>query len=121
PLPRPISVQARPQGCLVQSRSAPPLHTTRSSAIAPITLEAHLHSLSSLGPVGARHAPSPIVNVPLAQGKERNAAAGAPRKNEDLIPDEDYVPSCHPSLTASTRCSADRLREHGSGRLCGCF
>ncbi|KAG1815738.1 uncharacterized protein BJ212DRAFT_1481495 [Suillus subaureus] len=40
-------------------------------------------------PVGAGHAPPPIVNIPLAQGKEI--------KNEDFIPDEDYVPSCPPS------------------------
>ncbi|KAG1846758.1 hypothetical protein DFJ58DRAFT_915287 [Suillus subalutaceus] len=66
--------------------SQPPI--TQSST----TFKARLRDLRT------GHALSPIVGTPLAQGKERNAAADAPPKNnKDWIPYEDHVPSRPPS------------------------
>ncbi|KAG1805532.1 uncharacterized protein BJ212DRAFT_1391321, partial [Suillus subaureus] len=67
-----------------------------------------------------------ISDVPLAQGKERNAAADAPRKDDQCIPDEDRVslpPSPNPDsrqLTTAGQTNAN-TGEHGSSRLCFCF
>ncbi|KAG2351718.1 hypothetical protein BDR07DRAFT_1467142, partial [Suillus spraguei] len=38
----------------------------------------------------------PVVNVPFAQGKERNAAAGAPGKDPDIVPDDEDIDTTHP-------------------------
>ncbi|KAG0703897.1 hypothetical protein DFH29DRAFT_874170 [Suillus ampliporus] len=66
-----------------------------------------------------------IVDVPLAQGKERNAAAGAPTNDDDLIRDEDYIPSTPPSPNPDSqqRPAGGQIDigDHGTGRLCGCF
>ncbi|KAG2349241.1 WD40 repeat-like protein [Suillus weaverae] len=92
---------------------------------ATTTFKVRLHHLSTWRPVRAGHASPPIVIVPHAQAKERNAAAGAPRRNEDLIPDEDHVPSRPPSPNPDSQqppaAAQITTEEHGSGRLCGCF
>ncbi|KAG2141107.1 hypothetical protein DEU56DRAFT_283933, partial [Suillus clintonianus] len=65
-----------------------------------------------------------IINVPLAQGKEWNAAADVPSKDDKWIRDEDYV-SPPPSLNLDSRQPPTggqiNSGEHGSGRLCFCF
>ncbi|KAG2106990.1 quinon protein alcohol dehydrogenase-like superfamily [Suillus discolor] len=93
PLPRPI---VNPHDDF-----QPP--TTQSSAPTPTTFKSRLSTWWSLQ---INHASTAIADVPLAQGKERNAAAGAPRrKNDEWIPDEDHVsspPSPNPDLQQPT-------------------
>ncbi|KAG2052695.1 WD40 repeat-like protein [Suillus hirtellus] len=98
--------------------------TTQSSAPTPTTFKSRLSTWWSLQ---TNHASPAIVDVPLAQGKERNAAAGAPRrKNDEWIPDEDHVsspPSPNPDSRQPTTAGQVKTNagEHGSSGLCFCF
>ncbi|KIK45508.1 hypothetical protein CY34DRAFT_801589 [Suillus luteus UH-Slu-Lm8-n1] len=65
------------------------------------------------------HVSPTIVDVPLAPGKLRIAAAGAPGGDDDLIRDEDYVPP--PSPSPNSRPGIFDAGQHGSGRFCFCF
>lgn len=100
--------------------------TTQSSAPASSTFKSRLHHLSTWRPFQTGHTSPAIVNVSFAQGKERNAAAGAPRKDDEWIPYEDHVsppPSPNPDsrqLNAAGQIKTD-AEEHGSSRLCFCF
>ncbi|KAG2338712.1 WD40 repeat-like protein [Suillus weaverae] len=69
-------------------RSAPPPvpPTAPPPVAAATTFKSHLRHLFTLSP---HHATPPVVNVPFAKGKERNAAAGAPGNNPDIVPYED--------------------------------
>ncbi|KAG1873743.1 hypothetical protein DFJ58DRAFT_759967 [Suillus subalutaceus] len=97
----------------------------KSSATAPTTFKTRPHHLSTWWPARATHASPPIVDVPLAPGKLRYATAGAPTFDEDLIRDEDYVPSTPPSPHPNSQRPSTGVQvtagQHGSGRLCGCF
>ncbi|KAG1752492.1 uncharacterized protein EDB91DRAFT_1077871 [Suillus paluster] len=64
------------------SRSAPAPATTQSSA-APTTFRARIHRLSTWWPIRPGHPPPPVVDVPLAWGELRHAAAGAPPTDDD--------------------------------------
>ncbi|KAJ8596238.1 hypothetical protein M405DRAFT_805806 [Rhizopogon salebrosus TDB-379] len=81
-------------------------------------------SLSNWWPLHASHTPASVVDVPLAQGKLRHAAADAPKANDDeYVRDEDFDPTCLPNPN-SQRASTPVLTnggEHGSGRSCLCF
>ncbi|KAG2336882.1 WD40 repeat-like protein [Suillus weaverae] len=117
PLPRPL---VNPHEILLIT-PAPP--TTQSSAPASTTFKSRL---SSWWPLQTDHASPAIVDVPLAQAKERNAAAGAPRKNDEWIPDEDHVstpPSPNPDSRQQTTAGQVKTNagEHGSSRSCFCF
>ncbi|KAG2118379.1 hypothetical protein DEU56DRAFT_144911 [Suillus clintonianus] len=59
--------------------------TALPPAAAPTTFKAHVRHLFTWRP---DHAAPPVVDVPFAKGKERNAAADAPGRDEDLVPDE---------------------------------
>ncbi|KAG2156285.1 hypothetical protein DEU56DRAFT_906447 [Suillus clintonianus] len=113
--------------CLKLQVAARPISTlpnTESSATASTTFKARLHNLLNWWPNRTGHALPPIVDVPLAQGKERNASADAPPKNSgEWIADEDYVPSRPPSTNSNSQPPAVQINtgEHGNGRLCGCF
>ncbi|KAG1771254.1 hypothetical protein EDD22DRAFT_842834 [Suillus occidentalis] len=87
--------------------------TTQFSTINTSTLTSHLYRL---WPLQTNHT---IVDVPLALGKLRNAAAGAPGDDDDLIRDEDYVSP--PTLSPNSRPGIASLGQHGSGRCCFCF
>ncbi|KAG2115853.1 uncharacterized protein F5147DRAFT_649284 [Suillus discolor] len=124
PLPRSLSVQAITQRLSdtdspENSRSTPPPLTTQSSATT--SFRSRLHQLSIWRPVGAGHTSLPVVNTPLAQAKERNAAAGAPKKNKDYIADEEYAPSRpsspDPHSQQPPATAPITTEEHGSGRL----
>ncbi|KAG1721356.1 hypothetical protein EDD22DRAFT_974742 [Suillus occidentalis] len=94
---------------------APP--TSQSSAInTSPTLPSRLHRL---WPLQTNHKSPPTVDVPLAPGKLRNAAAGAPGDDDDLIRDEEYVPP--PSPSPNSRPGIANAGQHGSGRFCFCF
>ncbi|KAG1902686.1 uncharacterized protein F5891DRAFT_1022938 [Suillus fuscotomentosus] len=115
PLPRPI---VKPNDDNYR------LTTTQSSTPTPTTFK---YRLSTWWSLQTDHASSAIVNVPLAQGKERNAAAGAPRrKNDEWIPDEDHVsPPPSPNPDSQQPITAGQVRtnagEHGGSQLCFCF
>ncbi|KAG1776069.1 hypothetical protein EV702DRAFT_1046457 [Suillus placidus] len=104
---------------LERRRHPPP--TTQSSTInTSPKLASPLHRL---WPLHTNHASPPTVDVPLAPGKLRNVAAGAPgdHDDDDLIRDEDYVsppPSPNP---AGSRPGIVNTGQHGSGRFCFCF
>lgn len=101
-----------------QSRFARLPPPSKSSTATPTTFKSRIRHLL----VGLR-----IVNVSLAQGKQRNAAAGAPAKDDnDLIRDEDYVsPPPSPTPGSQPQSAARPINvtsgEHGSGRSCFCF
>ncbi|KIK31504.1 hypothetical protein CY34DRAFT_19856 [Suillus luteus UH-Slu-Lm8-n1] len=98
------------------SRSLP---ATPSS---PSPFTASVRNVSSLWPVRRSHTPPHIVDVPLAQAKERNATAGAPKKDEDIVPDE-YLdpPSPNPDSQQPAAAVQTSTREHGGDRSCFCF
>ncbi|KIK42623.1 hypothetical protein CY34DRAFT_804684 [Suillus luteus UH-Slu-Lm8-n1] len=84
--------------------------------------------------------PTKVTDVPPAQAKEvrsvhflisckisfmksqRNAAAGAPKKDEDIVPDE-YLdpPSPNPNSQQQTTAVQSASGEHGGDRSCFCF
>ncbi|KAG2741924.1 hypothetical protein P692DRAFT_201810016 [Suillus brevipes Sb2] len=115
PLPRPL---VNPH-----ENFQPP--TTLSSVPASTTLKSRLYSLSTWRSLQRDHASPAIVDVPLAQGKERNAAAGAPRKDDEWIPYEDHVsPPPSPNPDSQQPSAAGQIKantgEHGSN-WCFCF
>ncbi|KAJ8580478.1 YVTN repeat-like/Quino protein amine dehydrogenase [Rhizopogon salebrosus TDB-379] len=69
------------------------------------------------------HAVPSIVDVPLAQGRERNAVAGAPKDDEDLVPAEytDDPPAANTNPRQPTAAMRNNTGQHGSSRLCFCF
>ncbi|KAG2060146.1 hypothetical protein BDR06DRAFT_1002669 [Suillus hirtellus] len=119
PLPRNYSFTAQETTHLRMNARENSRHTTEpSSAATSTTFMARLRDL------WMGHALSPIVDVPLAQGKERNVAAGAPLNNKDWIPDEDHVPSRPVSPNPNSQhplAVQINAREHGSDWLCSCF
>ncbi|KAG2141106.1 hypothetical protein DEU56DRAFT_900785 [Suillus clintonianus] len=82
-------------------------------------------TIKSWWPIRKGQTSPAIVDVPLAQGKERNAAADAPAKDDGWIRDEDYVSSpTSPNPDAqrlSTSAGQTTSGEHGSSRVCFCF
>jgi hypothetical protein len=112
PLPRP----------LVNPHENPP--TTQSSAPASASFKSPLRRLSTWWPLQTGHTSPAIVPVPHAQGKERNAAADAPRRDDEWIPSEDYVsppPSPNPDSRQPATAGQINFGEHGSSRSCFCF
>ncbi|KAG2156394.1 quinon protein alcohol dehydrogenase-like superfamily [Suillus clintonianus] len=118
-----------PAHATTQTRShINPRENYRPTLVPPTTLslapasQARLHHLFTWWPVRIGHAPPPTVDVPLAWGELRHAAAGAPPKEDDMRRDEDVPslptpdPNSQPLTTEQTNTS-----EHGSGRWCGCF
>ncbi|KAG1762992.1 hypothetical protein EV702DRAFT_1052004 [Suillus placidus] len=110
--------------------SSRPLSTTRSSAAPPTTFADPIHHISSWWPVRGGHAQPRIVDVSLAQAKEarsihfliRNAAAGAPKRNKDIVPDEFLdPPSPNPDSQQPTGAVQTNTGEHGGDRSCFCF
>ncbi|KAG2754808.1 hypothetical protein P692DRAFT_201801423 [Suillus brevipes Sb2] len=100
------------------SRSLP---TTRLSATPPTKFAARIPHPSSWWPVRGGHAQPRIADVPLAQAKERNAAAGAPKKDEDIVPDE-YLdpPSPNPNSQQQPTAVQPATGEHGGDRIIQC-
>ncbi|KAJ8590838.1 hypothetical protein M405DRAFT_141537 [Rhizopogon salebrosus TDB-379] len=102
---------------------APPVTQSSATASTTIRLRPRL-SLSNWWPLHAGHALPLVADVPLAQGKLRHAAAGAPKANDDeYVRDEDFDPTSFPNPN-SQRASTLVLTnggEHGSGRSCLCF
>ncbi|KAG1876643.1 hypothetical protein DFJ58DRAFT_182829 [Suillus subalutaceus] len=101
-------------------RSGPPLararapRTTLPSAATLTTFKAQLGHLFTWR---SDHAAPPVVtvDVPFAQAKERNAAAGAPKPDEDLVPYE-YLDDHPPD--PDTQQQIPVAGEHGGGCYC---
>ncbi|KAG2157266.1 hypothetical protein DEU56DRAFT_896934 [Suillus clintonianus] len=70
-------------------------------------------------PIRTGRASPAIVEVPLAQGKERNASADAPVKDDEWIRDEDCVspPSPNPDSQRPSTVGQINTGEHGSVSL----
>ncbi|KIK41073.1 hypothetical protein CY34DRAFT_227797 [Suillus luteus UH-Slu-Lm8-n1] len=98
------------------SQTPAPLTTQPSAINISPTLPSRL---LRLWPLQTNHASPTIVDVPLAPGKLRIAAAGALGDDDDLIRDEDYVPP--PSPSPNSRPGIANAGQHGSGRFCFCF
>ncbi|KAG1762316.1 hypothetical protein EV702DRAFT_1164927 [Suillus placidus] len=67
---------------------APAQPTTLSPAAAPTTFKAQLRHLFIRR---SNYAAPPIIDVPFTQAKEHDAAAGAPKPDDDLVPDDTSV------------------------------
>ncbi|KAG1886114.1 hypothetical protein F4604DRAFT_62940 [Suillus subluteus] len=107
PLPRPL---IKPDD---NSRStlAPP--TTQSPTInTSPTFKSSLHRLSTWWPFQTDYSSPATVDVALAPGKLRYAAAGAPGDDDDLIRDEDYVSP--PSPNSGSRRGIVNAGQHGN-------
>ncbi|KIK44994.1 hypothetical protein CY34DRAFT_10673 [Suillus luteus UH-Slu-Lm8-n1] len=85
PLLRPLSGHTSTQGRsdMNPGENSRQLPTTPSS---PSSFTSRIHNVSFWWPVRGGHT-QPRIDVPLAQAKERNAAAGATKKDEDIVPD----------------------------------
>ncbi|KAG2345924.1 WD40 repeat-like protein [Suillus weaverae] len=96
---------------------APP--TTTPPATVPTTITAWLGNLFTRP---HHHAAPPIVDVPFAQGKERNAIDGPKDVDDGLIRDEDYhgPPTPDPNLQQQAVAVQVDPGEHGGGRSCCC-
>jgi hypothetical protein len=116
-----------------QSRRTPASPTNIAPSAAPVSFRTRL---STWWPIHATHSAPPIVDVPLAQGLsvcsdvfshyygvsylnlQRKATAGAPKKDDDLVPDE-YFDSSNPDSQQPTAAAPVDSGEHG--RLCSCL
>ncbi|KAG2060174.1 WD40 repeat-like protein [Suillus hirtellus] len=93
----------------------------QSSVTAPTTFKTRLHHRLTWRSARVGCALPPIVDVPLAPGRLRYAAADAPTFDEDLIRDKDYILSTHQNSQQPSTGVQVTTGQHGSGRLCGCF
>ncbi|KAG2741279.1 hypothetical protein P692DRAFT_20840209, partial [Suillus brevipes Sb2] len=107
----------RPAPPPVPPTAPPPVTTTT-------TFKTHLRHLFTRSP---HHATPPVVDVPFAQGKERNAAAGAPGKDPNIISDEEYEnlntdTQQDPNTQPQQQVVAVHVDpgEHGGGKSCIC-
>ncbi|OAX33528.1 WD40 repeat-like protein [Rhizopogon vinicolor AM-OR11-026] len=75
-------------------------------------------------PIRTGREPSRIADVPLAQGRPRNATACAPIKDDGCVRDEEFdspPPSPNPDPQRASGPAPVNSGEHGSGRSCFCF
>ncbi|KAG2054567.1 WD40 repeat-like protein [Suillus hirtellus] len=101
--------------------TSPPVAATSppvAAAATTTTFKTHLRHLFTLP---LHHATQPVVDVPFAQGRQRNAAAGAPGSEHSLIRDED-LPSQDPNTQHQHQPAAVQVDtgEHGGGLSCCC-
>ncbi|KAG1812576.1 uncharacterized protein BJ212DRAFT_1370649, partial [Suillus subaureus] len=103
-------------------RSAPPPAppTTSPLVAAATTFKTHLRHLFTWPP---HHATPYIADVPFAKAKERNAAAGAPGTDPDIVPDE-YLDTTQPDPDTKQKLQPVAAQvdagEHGGGQSCCC-
>ncbi|KAG2084122.1 uncharacterized protein F5147DRAFT_841977 [Suillus discolor] len=103
-------LQSGPAPAPAPPTTSPPVTTTT-------TFKTHLRRLFTLP---LHHATPPVVDVSFAQGRQRNAAAGAPGSEHSLIRDED--PSQDPNTQQQHQPVAAQVDpdEHGGGLSCCC-
>ncbi|KAG1851010.1 hypothetical protein C8R48DRAFT_764358 [Suillus tomentosus] len=104
-----------------QEAPAPAPPTTSPPVAVTTTIKTHLRHLFSRSP---HHATPPVVEVPFAQGRQRNAAAGAPGSEHSLIRDEDPLPQDPNTQQHREQQQAVAVPidpgEHGGGKFCVC-
>ncbi|KAG1893561.1 uncharacterized protein F5891DRAFT_1196188 [Suillus fuscotomentosus] len=93
---------------------APP--ATTPPAAAPTTITPRLGNLL---PWRSDHAGPPVVDVLFTQGRQRNAAAGAPGRGDSLIRDEDHYGPSLPDPNLQRQQEVD-TRQHVDGWSCCC-
>ncbi|KAG1870530.1 hypothetical protein C8R48DRAFT_760617 [Suillus tomentosus] len=101
---------------------APP--TTSPPVAVTTTIKTHLRHLFTRSP---HRATTPVVDVPFAKAKECNAAAGAPGKDPDIVPDE-YLDAVEPDPDTQQQQQPHQQAvavhidpgEHGGGKSCVC-
>ncbi|KIK40717.1 hypothetical protein CY34DRAFT_806892 [Suillus luteus UH-Slu-Lm8-n1] len=106
-------------------RSAPPPAppTTSPPVTTTTSFKAHLRHIFTRP---SHNATPPVVDVPFAKGKERNAAAGAPGKDPNIISDEDYERLNTTQQDPNTQLQQQAVAvhvdpgEHGGGKSCIC-
>lgn len=106
------------------TRTAPPpvLPTASPPVTATTFFKTHLRRLFTRPP----HHATPPVEVSFAKGKERNAAAGAPGDDPDIVPYEDYEHLDTTQLDPNTQQQQQAVAvhidsgEHGGGKSCIC-
>ncbi|KAG1792037.1 uncharacterized protein HD556DRAFT_585341 [Suillus plorans] len=118
-----LAMTRRPQEAPAPAPASP---TTSPPVAVTTTIKTHLRHLFSRSP---HHALPPVVEVPFAQGRLRNAAAGAPGSEHSLIRDEDPLP---PDPNAQQHRQQQQQQqqqvvavhtdpgEHGGGKSCVC-
>ncbi|KAG2051196.1 WD40 repeat-like protein [Suillus hirtellus] len=101
-----------------QSLPAPAPPATSPPVATTTTFKTHIRRLFTLP---LHHATPPVVDVPFAQGRQRNAAAGAPGSEHSLIRDEDALPE-DPNTQQQHQPVAGQVDtgEHGGGLSCCC-
>ncbi|KAG1836996.1 hypothetical protein C8R48DRAFT_766325 [Suillus tomentosus] len=101
-----------------QEAPAPAPPTTSPPVAVTTTIKTHLRHLFSRSP---HRATPPVIEVPFAQGRQRNAAAGAPGSEHSLIRDEDAL-SPDPNTQQQQQAAAVHIDpgEHGGGKSCVC-
>ncbi|KAG2052487.1 WD40 repeat-like protein [Suillus hirtellus] len=108
----------------LQEAPAPVPPTTSPPVAVTTTIKTHLRHLFTRSP---HHATTPVVDVPFAKAKERNAAAGAPGKDPDIVPDE-YLDAVEPDPDTQQQQQPHQQAvavhidpgEHGGGKSCVC-
>jgi hypothetical protein len=104
-----------------QPAPTPVSPTTSSPTAAPTAITTRLGNLFHRR---SDRAGPRVVDVAYAQGRLRNAAAGAPGSSHSLIRDEDYhgPPTPDPNLQQQQQAAAVQVDtgEHGGGRSCCC-
>ncbi|KAG2120394.1 hypothetical protein DEU56DRAFT_928429 [Suillus clintonianus] len=120
PLPRPLLGRTTTQrrSNMNSGENSRSLSITQPSA----TSNTRPYNLPTWWPLRVSHAQPPIVDVPLAQGKERNASADAPKKDDDIVPDEYFdPPSPNPDSQQPGAAAQTNTGGHGGDRCCFCF
>ncbi|KAG2113801.1 uncharacterized protein F5147DRAFT_650212 [Suillus discolor] len=106
-----------------QEAPAPAPPTTSPPVTVTTTIKTRLRHSFTWSP---HHATPPVVDVPFAKAKERNAAAGAPGQDPDIVPDEylDTEPDPDTQQQQQPHQQAVAVHtdpgEHGGGKSCVC-
>ncbi|KAG1771223.1 hypothetical protein EDD22DRAFT_948013 [Suillus occidentalis] len=97
---------------------SPASPTTPPPVTVATSFKTHLRHIFTRPP---QHATPPVVDVPFAQGLQRNAAGGPKDIDDDLIRDEDYngppMPDPNEQQQQKVAIVQTDTEEHGGGRL----
>ncbi|KAG2118637.1 hypothetical protein DEU56DRAFT_138643 [Suillus clintonianus] len=126
PPPAPAPTSAPPTAIPPAAAPTPASPTAPPPGTVPTTFTAHVRHFFTWQ---TDHATPPVVDVPFAKGKERNAAADDPGRDEDMVPDEyfDDLPQ-DPNATQQPNTQQQQQSvamqvdagEHGGGKSCFC-
>ncbi|KAG2354019.1 hypothetical protein BDR07DRAFT_1431067 [Suillus spraguei] len=105
----------------------PPAPTTPPPVAAATTFKAQIRHLFTRSP---HRATLPVIDVPFAKGKERNACADEDRsKDPNIVPDDGYLDTTQPDSNTRQQQQQEQEQpgsvqvdtgEHGGGRWCCC-